>query len=300
MNPRAGIPRSPARGSLYSEPTLPADWQTSQTFEESLIRLAVAAGMANYDGQEAALPDDPLHLDRLKRAYNDGYERFLRHRARWTFMEMPFELTTTSDGTGAYNVEGDPARYALPDFLIGCRPKGNWHYTDSSAIYSTVIDTSWEIVRARYASHGNDAGVPQIAACQRMSNPADSINNADRWEVIFWPPPGAVYTLTALFSVMRRRLVELTEKHPAGMIHDATINACAKFEFFKDDSGPLREPAVLEMGEALDRSVQIDLQNEPKRLGRIRDPGLATLLDSGRVRRYDRTGVSTYNGVSIL
>lgn len=274
---------------------MPIDLESSKTFQQLMIELAVPFGLAEYgaDGKgAAALPDDVEDLRALKTCINNAYKLFLRSDPDWTFLFYPVVITTNADGLGPDNLDGDAARYRLPPPLR-TKPQTNLVYLDQTWRGGEVMTWTVRLVRNRQQITKR-TGRPQIAGYRPIpvAEGVDAQKNA--WEVIMWPTPDGVYELEGSFRVLPYDMVDLDEPHVAGADHDLAILAAAKWFWVKDDSEKESEAMKYKADwmEALAASRVLDKRLRTTRERQLRDPS----IDPPRVRGAPRGLVTRING----
>lgn len=289
---------------------MPSDLNTSATFGELLLQLAVRTGFADYSGSVAALPTDAHRLAKLKSYVNDGYDRFLRANPKWTFLVRMVPLTFNTDGTGPSNIDGEPARYRLPGYVSG-PPLGDWTYVDERTSRRAIGRVHPDIIDGYRQVNGETfTGVPIICG-HRPFSPKDPIGNTQTaWEAIFWPAPDSTYAVQAPFRVAKHRMVELGERHIAGADHDASIAAYAVWVWKEDDAedpaelAKYRLEAVGDPGGGvrgrLQESIDLDEQNFPDSVGYSAPPDTSAYR-RGSIGSDERIlpRVASHNGVAI-
>lgn len=256
-----GFGRGPLAGTL---PFMPADVPTGMTYRELIVEVAQRKGMADISGAVAAIPDDALHLDLIKRTVNRGYARFLRADPQWSFIERTVTVTTDENGTGPLNIAGDAGRYRLPQFVRGT-PLSNWRYEDEQSVFREAITTDHRTVRI-LREQSPTTGIPARAAVAALENP-DTPGRGTAWELILYPTPGSAFTLEADFNVRTHQLVEMDDRHIAGPEHDEAIIDCAVALLDAADND-----AAFIMPDSVAASMQIDALNRTKVVGPWTDP----------------------------
>jgi|GEM_PF-2500419 len=271
------------------------NFDTGMRLADILLEVGEEVNALDYDATTglAQLPTGEL-LAKIRRHVNAGYRYFARSNPRWTWLEHRVVLTLDPTGKGPDNIEQDPARYRLPDYIQG-RPKGNWTFIDEISAYETVLDTSWDYVRQRFAVTNNTTGTPRLAG---ISVYQPEIGRQG-WQVLFWPSPGTAFTIEAQFRIRPRKLINLDDRLMAGSDHDEAIIKCAVEDWRRmDEDDPTAwERAQQARDQAIRASILIDLENVPGRLGRWTDPGAARGHVNPRLLSYN--GVTTYNGTDV-
>lgn len=278
---------------------------TGATFGSLIRDLAEEVGLADYiradaDDNKAGIPEDPHDLDAVKRAVNRGYDRFLRHSPRWTFLIRPVRIVTSAAGTGPYNVGGDPARYRLPSYITA-RPMGNWRYIGDDTRRGEVINREHQALERALQANDPATGEPLWGAVREYDSPDTIYGAGHAFQAIFYPIPDATYTLEADFRVRRHLLVDLHERTIAGPDHDRAILDCARHEWWSRDAVDPSRLAVVasDMAESLARSIEIDNLNRPRNAGPMLDPGVVQMRGDRRTVADLLDGAVSYNGIDV-
>lgn len=210
---------------------MPADTETSHTFEQLIVALAEDVGMARYNGTDgaASLPTDAARLAKLKRAVNDGYAMFLRGDPNWSFMWYEHTIATNGDGLGASNVNSDAARYRMPAFISG-NPTSNLVYLDNSAVFPFCAIQTKQYVEQQHQAVAS-TGAPSMV-CFR---PIQESGRSTGWEAFFYPTPDGVYSLKGEWRVHPYKLVDPSERHVAGADHDVAIKKAIRYAWALED-----------------------------------------------------------------
>ena len=277
--------------------------QTGYTFDEHLLALAEAVGLArsiddngNPLGDDATvasrLPADPTDLDMLRRAWNEGYAAFCsgadplaragrKPYVNWTFLNQTVTITLAPGGDGPQNIRGDSSRYRLPAG-ISSGPKHAWTLEVPGVLGTRIVeDTSSQRVMTYLASlsaTASSSGYPFMAACRPIPAP-EGEQEGGAWEVVVAPMPNFASTMSAQFRLVARRLRNGTDRHICGAQHDPALRAFAVMEWFRRDvDKPEKFQRVLADAAAkLDASVEMDKQMAPRVSGMIHDPGVGAI-----------------------
>ncbi len=254
-----------------AEPTL------ALTFEDLIIRVAEYLAVASYAGGSAAIPTDAHNLEKCKRYVNDGFRRFYTSKPQWNWTDRTFSLTFTTDTDSPDIVDGDIARYYMPDGFYG-QIMGTFTYEQNSG-YIDIEQVPEQLIRSMYASTIVQ-GYPTKYAIRPLHE-----DNKRRWEAYFWPQPSQGLTITGRCRIYPNKLVELTDTPSCGFEFDDALIAACKAEA-ELDSKQASGPMMAHWAEALVRAYAIDQRSAPARLG---DYGGAEMSE---IRSY--TGVDTY------
>jgi hypothetical protein len=255
-----------------------ADPTLSLSFSDLIIRVAEYLGMAYYgaSGAEVAqVPQDAHDLELCKRLVNDGYRKFINSNPRWQFLTPTISVTFVAGQTA----------YALPDGFYGSILKPWTYPPDGPRI--DIAETTEAMIRD-WSAGGDVSGDPSYVA-YRPTTPITNTTTGSRWEAVFWPTPGAVYTVTTRARLYPEKLSDLSDKHIAGFQHDETIIAAALAEAERQRNDTTGVQAA-NFKDSLSRSLLLDKEAAPKRLG-----GYGDRSDDRMVATRPYTGVDTYN-----
>lgn len=250
---------------------------TSMSFGDLILRVAVEVGLSDTSGGVDAIPSDPGDLAKVKRAVNDGIGLFARAWAKWRWMEPEVTLTMDPDGEAPECVPGTSNEYVLPWFCQGS-PLTDWITTvDPNGIGTRVQSTSIERIRAYRSEDSDYQGRPGMAA-HVVHQPGNGQSlNRPRWKVVFDRNPDSAYVLTARFRVAQPSLVELTDRHLAGSQHDQSVVDAAVWAYWRGnheaDAG-VRGSAQERFNRAVAESVSLDSRQRESNLGPMLDPSI--------------------------
>lgn len=245
---------------------------TSLTLDDLILRVAEACGIADYSGDVAAVPQSTHDYDLCRRAVNDGIEMVYRAHPRWSFLNQRVEFTMATDGTHPWAVNADPARYTLPWFVTGNPVDAALTLTGSGNTTYCVPVVNIRLVREA-RSQSDSSGAPQIAAVERLPQPAGG--GRSLWEMVFFPDPDYAYTVAATFRCFAPKLVGRGDRHVMGAEHDQTVIAAAIYAKKLTDSKDAieRENYKQAFQAAVAESIVLDEQMSPRSLGVVTDPG---------------------------
>lgn len=186
-------------------------------------------------------------------------------------------------------VGGENWRYYLPDDFAGIVDEPLTYETRGSRIKITQGDEA----TIREARAGAEVkGTPSLFAVRPVDTTTSS--DGDRWEVLFYPAPDVLETVTGMYRRHPNQLVNNDDKTVCGFQHDKTVLAAALAEAERlrtDTIGP-HEAAYQTQ---LRRSFDLDSRSKTRRMASYGDRS----DDRHRGRPDDYFGVSTYNGVKI-
>lgn len=234
----------------------------SLTFADMIIRVAEYLGVADYSGGAAAIPTDAHDLDVCKRMVNDGYRRFVNGYSKWNWLNPLVDVTFDPTGLGSQCVNSDPDRYYLPDGWYG-HLQNFWTYgIDGPRIRLDVTDEAR--IRQLFSASGGTTGNPSLAAHRPLAAAAGGF--AKRWEVIFWPVPSAVYTVSIRARLYADKLSALTDYTIAGFQFDEAVvmAGLAEAERQRNDKSGVQ---AQQYADALKRAIEIDNESLPRKLG---------------------------------
>lgn len=269
---------------------------TSLTLDDLVLRVAEAFGLADYSGDKAAVPTSPHDYDLCLRAVNDGIARIYRANPRWNFLRQTVRFPMSTDGTGPWNIESDPARYRMPWFVSTPPEESAICLTGSTSTQFTVPVVALAYVRNARAAAASDSGTPQIAAVDRSQ--VASLGSRPQWEMVVYPDPDYAYVVEATFRCFAPRMVEACERHVMGAEHDQTAIAAAQYAMsLTDNKDPsLREHYRAEFEKAVAESIALDRMHAPRTIPRIHDP---SVQGDDFVYDFGERNISTVtNGVS--
>lgn len=286
--------------------TTPNRNDTSLTLDDLILRVAESAGLADYSGDTAAVPSSAHDYDLCKRAVNDGIELIYRAYTGWSFLNQDVEWLLSTDGTGAWCIDSDPARYRLPWYVMGQPIEATILVRDTGNTCYRVPVVAPRIVHEARASGGatglgstaTTSGAPRVAAVDRS---VGSLAQRAAWEIIFYPDPDKAYTARASFRSFAPKMVEPTERHCMGAEHDQTVVAAGIYAMKKTDSKDKteREDYRKEYEAAVAQSIELDKQMVPRTLGQVTDPSI--YVGSWSYDTYDigpRNITAAQNGVA--
>lgn len=211
-----------------------------------------------------------------------GYRRFLFPEPLregepahiWSFLSPVATIDTAADDVD----------YDLPDNFGGM--VGTRITIDADGIYLPVPIRGEGQIRALYAG-SSLSGRPQMVATRVKDATAGT--TGQRWELIPWPTPDAVYAMQYRYNVLTGALTRDAGYPLGGMAHiEAILESCLRVaEQRSDDTAGVHTAAY---PERLAASVSYDRQvSAPATLGYNSD-----LSDQPII--VTRTGVATYEG----
>ena len=245
-----------------------AQTSLAMTFRDLCVKTASYGGIASYGpggDQPESLPTDAHDLDLVKRIVNDGWGRFIRAKPDWNWMKPIWSLTFDPTGLGGQCVAKDPARYYLPDGFAGEFDSFFTYASNGPRRRIEMVDEAYIRECQAQGLLTADPYYGAIRALQTDNSPVDQ----RRWEVVFWPTPGGVYTVTAGLRLWPFKLVNLDDRPCAGFQFDRAILACALIEWdLQKWNKTTANPSHLA---DLEKAIQIDSRSAPKSLGLMRE-----------------------------
>lgn len=265
----------------------------SLTFQDMILRVAEFLGIvAQAADGTAAIPTDAADLELCKRIVNDGYRRFMTsdvaNKHKWQWMQPLISITF--DPTGVTCVNNEAYRYYAPDGFFG-HLLAPWTYDTTGR--RVIGITSEARIRELRALTGT-SGDPNLAAHRPIREAVMPSQKTRRWEIIFYPTPSAVFTVSARAKLLPLKLVELTDKAIAGPQHDEAVLAASLYEAEIQRDSNTNGSQANRWRDALARSISTDREAIPKRLG---DYGPKEGNPDGRPSSYFQ--VDSYNGVTV-
>ena len=193
----------------------------------------------------------------------------------WSFMKP----------TATLNTVVNDAEYDLPDDLgrvIGC-----FHFEPNIHIRPIPLVSEAMILSRQQTSL--IAGVPVMAAVR----PKDSTGaDGQRYEVVFWPTPSAVYTMTYRYEAYANK-ISATHPYPlGGMKHsELLLESCLAIaeQRANDEAGVHTE----KFNRMLITATRRDLKNGATTYGNMGQPDDSYQMESRS------TGVITYKGLTL-
>jgi hypothetical protein len=266
-----------------------ADPTLGLTFRDLQIRVAEYLGVADYSGGTAAPPSDPHDLELVKRLVNDGYRRFIAANPRWQWLTPLITITFDPTGAGSQCVAGDASRYYMPDGFYGSLVEPFTYGSTGPRVYIRAVNEA--VIRA-LQSAGTASGYPTLVALRPLAVTAAS--TGQRWEAVFWPTPGADYTVTARARLFPDKLVNDTDRPISGFQHDQAVlyAALAEAEKLRHNKAGLMEQS---WQQALAAAARLDMEAAPRRQILLIDPS----DDVAPVQLRQSSGVFTHNGVPV-
>lgn len=198
--------------------------------------------------------DEQTDIDRV---VQDGYRQFLAAQGgerphEWSFLRI---ITSLDTAAGTYN-------QTLPDNCGG--DIGDELYFDVTESYSAParkvsVET---ILEFRSGQSTAATGAPKFFATRMLTGAAGA--TGQRYEVIFYPTPDAIYTMHFRHTILSANLTVAAPYPLGGMRHGATIQAsCLAVAELRmnDEKGPRWADYVRQ----LEGSVRVD-ERTPGRL----------------------------------
>jgi len=143
---------------------------------------------------------------------------------RWSFLAPTYTLATVAND----------AAYDLPDNYGGMIGQDLTYGADES--YHTVTIIPEPLLR-RHQQGSTATGRPQYAAVRPKSHDATT---GQRYEILFWPTPDAIYNLSFAYNVMLDKLSSANMYPLGGSVHkESILESCLKVaeSRFEDNPG---------------------------------------------------------------
>lgn len=181
----------------------------------------------------------------LRWFYNPGMIPGSSIKHRWSFMRPVTTLVTVA-GTSTYT---------LPDDFGGMDSE-RMAFAAADGVYSSVMIVPETNIRLWQQSTGS--GTPEYAAIRPKAGTGGT--NGQRFEILLYPPPGAIYTLSYRYKAHPSKITAGSPYPLGGMEHGETILACilAAGELQLNDEKGIH---FQEMLERLNASVGYDTEN---------------------------------------
>jgi len=244
------------------------------TFEDILVETAERLGLAAYasdDSGGATLSGMPAAtLDRLKRTVNHARKALYAER-QWLWLRTRITIPLTSDGTGTYNIPGDPFRYQLPARYQG--PALEPFVLLSST--STTVPNNRQITQTTQArldsmiGDGTAVAGPTLSTMVAFDREYNEVHGATVWTLTVWPKPDDSLSIKATLRHSDADLVQLNEIEPCPF--PLAVVAYAIFEYVKSGAttqGVAYEQAIRDRDEWKQRLLDHDNRERPSTLGR--------------------------------
>lgn len=234
------------------------------SFKDLIIRVSEAAGVQRAPtaaGETAGTPTSTHHLDKVKRAINDGINVLLRDYPKWHGLRETYSISIDPANPGADAVGGDIAVQRLGP-AISLAPNGKWTASSTSG-YRVKLQT---VALVELLSQSPLTAFPAMVAFEPLRR--ESQNDAPVWAVRIWPTPAEAITLTGLANLKPARMVDDDERHPLGAEHDMTVVHAALVEMYRGHTDrAVIEAAKQDYQMALASSRALEEQREPACLG---------------------------------
>ncbi|MFO7936001.1 MAG: hypothetical protein R6V06_00085 [Kiritimatiellia bacterium] len=231
-------------------------YASDDSVNDKEVNLYVQSGMRQFYYPDAVEGVDP------------GFE--------WSFLKPTTTLDTVAD----------TAAYVLPDTLgrvIGC-----FHFEPNIHIRPISVVSEAMVLSKQQGSL--IAGVPVIACIRHTDSTGAS---GQRQEAVFWPTPGAAYTLTYRFEAYANKLSEDNPYPLGGMKHsELLLESCLAIaeQRANDEAGVHTE----KFHRMLITATKRDLKNGAVYYGNMGQPD-----SDGEYLRQHSSGVITYKGMTL-
>lgn len=247
----------------------------SKNFKALCVDLVLRTGLVDFTQSDAlSIPDDIVDNALIRRFLSDGYALFLRSDPNWSFMRQELSITFDPNGTGPWNVNRDAARYRLPSFVTSTALTP-WQYAAGSQQYTVLAQRPIDQIR-RMQQTSSNSGVPvffgegAIPSNDRVGSPSVAR------EVVFYPTPATVYTVSAWYRVTKFSLDADEEVSVAGPDHDRAIVDAAFYLWQQYDKAETDPNAVAlakaQWDQSLIQSVALDDKLRGGNIGAMTSP----------------------------
>ena len=258
-----------------ADPTLGFDWTTLR--QEVGYLLGYTRTVANWSA------DQVLHIGHCVQR---GYHRFLypsaapgdRKAHTWSFLRP----------AATFNTVASTEDYDAPDAFGGL--VDTITIASSGNLYLPLDRTGEARIRA-LRSGTTTEGRPRVYAVRAK---APTYTAQQKWEILLWPKPDAVYTLQYPYILIPDALSAAKPYPLGGVIHNQTVlESCLGFaEQWKDDAPGVHEAAFMER---LRASVDHDRQNTvPATLGLDRGSDESSTWVRSEYSEYEGTIYGDY------
>jgi len=150
--------------------------------------------------------------------------------------------------------------YTLPQ-TFGGQYNGDITYAADTAIASSISWTNEAQIRRMREDTTGDLGDPYLAAVRPIAG------NQRRWELLSEPIPQTMRVVEFLYELHFDSLVDLTDMHPCGFVHDEAIRAACMAVAERDAEDVMAGLMQYYRQVALPNSFRIDGRQAPRRLG---------------------------------
>jgi hypothetical protein len=197
-------------------------------------------------------------------------------------------LPTTAASPALY---GYTWRYYMPGDFMGIFIDP-WVYNQVSPRIELKPIDSVELLRMQAGSHA--VGTVSAYAYRPINSNAGTTGG--RWEIMFWPMPASINTITARYKRFPQALVNATDRSICGFQHDdLVIKAClAEAELQVNDKQAERFAAY---SDALQKAIAEDARSNPGIGLDYGDRSEDRFRSRGRLSTF--ADCDTYNGVNI-
>lgn len=198
-------------------------------------------------------------------------------------------MTTMPQSPAVY---GQTWRYLMPPDFSGTLIEPFTYNTPTPRI--KLDETNEAQIRSLYATT-RTSGIPVMYAFRQLAT--NQYTQGGRWEVIWWPMPGGIYTVTGRYKRMAQAMVNNTDRSVFGPQLDEVVKKAALAEAEQQFNDRTAERAAA-YAEALAQAIAIDARSNPGMETDYGDQSESRMETSGRLpgQFYH---LNTYNGVQV-
>lgn len=253
---------------------------SSLTFGDLKKLVAERAMLIEQDtdtGIDEAMVTQPA-ADKIERALRDGVTEFYRSHD-WAWCTRWIQFTLKADGMGAWNIDSDPSRYLLPDWVESL--PGNYGPVlfkgPASEPGGELNVRAFDDVTSRQFRDPTSEGNPMVVGAEYSHDLRAGMTQRGGVEVRFWPIPDDDYIVGCRARIGPVPFVKDDQRGQWPAVHDLTVADFAVVELFKHDQDPGdpdngRLVAKAEERKALSMAISIERDNKdyrPQELGSL-------------------------------
>lgn len=190
-------------------------------------------------------------------------------------------------GSKTFAIDAD-GNYTLP-VTFGGQYTGRITFEAATSIGISITWTSESNIRQLREPSAVETGDPRNAAVRPMEG------NRRRWELMVYPTPSTERTVEFPYELYFDKLTNLTDKHPAGFIHDETIKAACHAVLERDTEDMIGGLMQYYRQVALPNSYRADARSYPRRLGMMGNTRLGLRPTANEMRHLVDRPTVTYD-----